>query len=106
MQQSPKGEKRWFPAEVVELSAHDANRPGFAGCTAIVLINALLDNENLYNAEFHWDTHRLSYEALSLRPRSAIQMGFRLLYETDRNWTPYSGQFVPERLQTNCFLPL
>lgn len=101
----PTGEA-WFPAEVVELVSHDSRNPGFVGCTAITLINAIADNDSQGNADFRWRSHRYSYGALAPTQRGAFQDGFRHLYEVLRDWDPYSDQFAPEQLPTDSFLPL
>lgn len=101
----PSGEN-WFPAEVVELVSHGSKNPGFVGCTAIMLINAIADNDFQANADFRWRAHRYSYGSLAPIQRSAIQDGFRHIYEVLRDWNPYSDQFAPERLPTDSFLPL
>ncbi|WP_372573212.1 hypothetical protein [Ruegeria jejuensis] len=101
----PPGET-WFPAEVVELVSHGDENPGFVGCTALVLINAIADNDCRANADFRWKSHRISYSSLAPSQRCAIQGGFRHLYEVIRDWNPYSDQSAPERLPTDSFLPL
>ena len=96
----PSGET-WFPAEVVELVSHGSDNPGFVGCTAIMLINAIADNDRQAHADFRWRAHRFSYASYA-----AIQDGFRHIYEVLEDWNPYSDQFAPERLPTDSFLPL
>lgn len=99
----PSGEV-WFPAEVVELVSHSSTDPGYVGCTAILLINAIADGDDQSNAEFRWRSQRFSYDALKPSPRRSILDGFRHIYEVNRDWDPYSDQFAPERLQTDSFL--
>lgn len=101
----PSGEN-WFPAEVVELVSHGNKNPGFAGCTAIVLINAIADNDSQANADFRWKSHRHSYSSLALPQLRAIHDGFRHIYEVVRDWDPYCDEFAPEWLPTDSYLPL
>ncbi len=96
----------WYPAEVIELVSHSEDSPGFAGCTAIMLVNAIYDNDSRGNADYRWTAHRLSYDVLEGRQRKVIHGGFRYVYEANQDWDPYWEEFAPERLPTNSFLPL
>ena len=73
----------WYPTEVVELVAHRAENPGFEGCTALLLLNALADGDMEKHFTFRWP--RLGAEYCALRPsaRDPVLAGIRYLYETD-----------------------
>ena len=79
---------------------------GFVGCTAVVLLNAISENDRHSNAEFRWKSHHYSYGALPPNHGCIIQDAYRHLYEVLRDWDPFEGQFAPERFPTNSFLPL
>jgi len=96
----------WYPAEVIELVSYGDQNPGFVGCTAIVLINAIADNDMQGNADYRWKINRFAYDALGKPQRRVILDGFRYLYEVNQDWKPFWEEFAPERLPTNSFLPL
>ena len=101
----PHGEV-WYPAEVIELVSYGDQNPGFVGCTAIVLINAIADNDKQGNADYRWKINRFAYDALAMPQRRVILAALRNLYEVDEHWNPFFEEFAPERLPTNSFLPL
>ena len=95
----------WFPAEVVELVSHVPSASGFAGCTALVLINAIYDGDHVNNASFRWRANKLSYLDLPFDARSSVMAAFRHLYETVPIWNPFEDEFAPERLPNHAFVP-
>lgn len=85
----PPLDDRWFPAEVVELVSHVPGRPGFAQCTAVVLIEALRLGDPHDNASYRWSSIAPAYAALPPAQREPIFAGFRALCERDPDWNPY-----------------
>jgi len=99
----PVGEV-WYPAEVVELVSYGKDNPGFVGCTALMLINAIDDKDGMSHAEFRWASLRHYYDSLEPDEKTIIHGGFRYIYEANRNWDPYWKKFAPERLPTDGFI--
>ncbi|WP_037308848.1 hypothetical protein [Ruegeria halocynthiae] len=87
--QFPKGET-WVPSEVVELVAHVRETPGFVVCTALLLANALPDNDRMGWFDFRWERLAAEYNALPGTVRGPILAGFRYLYEADKEFLWYS----------------
>ncbi|MDZ4312213.1 MAG: hypothetical protein U1A24_16815 [Cypionkella sp.] len=73
----------WFPSEVVELTAHVASAPGFAGCTAILLLNAMREGDRRGWINFRWEPLGAAYCVLQPSRRDPILAGIRYIYETD-----------------------
>lgn len=73
----------WFPSEVVELTALVASAPGFAGCTAILLLNAMRNGDGLGWINFRWEPLGAVYCALQPSRRDPILAAIRYIYETD-----------------------
>ena len=80
----------WFPSEVVELTAHVASAPGFAGCTAILLLNAMRDGDGRGWINFRWEPLGAAYCALQPSRRDPILAGIRYIYETDTEFCAVS----------------
>lgn len=81
------GENR-LPRVVVELSGCGPDYPGFAGCTAILLLNVLKGEGKDGWSDVQWAN--LSQDYVRLRPsaRDPIFAALRWLYEADRDfWT-------------------
>ncbi|MCB1357720.1 MAG: hypothetical protein KDK53_14910 [Maritimibacter sp.] len=95
----------WFPAEVVELTAHVPKAPGFAGCSALVLANAIYDDDHVDHASFRWHQHRHAYPRLKANEAGPLLRGFRYLYEALPDWDPFWDVRRPERMSLDHFLP-
>lgn len=85
----PKGETS-VPNEAVELVANVRETPGFVACTALLLANALPDNDRMGWFNFRWESLAAEYNALPGTVRGPIMAGFRYLYEADKEFLWYS----------------
>ena len=95
----------WYPAETVELVSYVPGETGFVGCTALVLLNAIYDGDDVGHAEFRWQTKRFAYHDMTDDARKQILGAFRHLYETAEFWSPFDDEFAPERLRIPSFIP-
>ena len=94
----------WFPSEVVELTAHVASAPGFAGCTAILLLNAMRHGDGRGWINFRWEPLGAAYCALQPSRRDPILAGIRYIYETDSEFCELSPRKV--RLGEGATIPV
>ena len=87
----------WFPGEVVEKASLDPEHPGYAGCTALILLDAIETRDAQEKMAFRWQEQAEKY--LRLRPefRVPIVAGVRHLHEMFFDWQPYGG-WPPEEL--------
>lgn len=69
--------------EVVTLVSFDPKSPGFAGCTAILLLNALKQGRH---DGLHWMKYGAAYCGLKPSQRDAILAGYRYIYEFDQSF--------------------
>ncbi len=76
-------DESWYPSEVVELTAHGPDQPGFAGCTAILLLNVLPKGDLQDWFGFRWQGQSAAYCSLNPSQRDPILAGIRHIYETD-----------------------
>lgn len=76
----------WFPSEVVELSSLIPGAPGHAGCTALLLLNALHRGDGQGWFDERWAGLGAAYSALKPSQRDPILAGIRHLYETDEHF--------------------
>lgn len=79
----------WFAAEVVELSSHIPGTPGFAPCTALLLIDAIHTGDTRGAAAYRWMSIGAGYDALPEPDRATIHGGYRHLAESAPAWDPY-----------------
>lgn len=76
-------EESWYPSEVVELTAHMPDQQGFAGCTAILLLNVLKQGDRMDWMAFRWEVQAATYCGLKPSQRDPILAGIWYIYETD-----------------------
>jgi len=76
-------DESWVPSEVIELTASAALRPGFEGCTAILLLNVLKNGDGMGWIRSRWP--QLGAACCALRPstRDPVLAGIRYVYESD-----------------------
>lgn len=96
-------EQSWFPSEVVELVAHVRSTPGFVGCTALLLVNAIATGDPQDWFSFRWENLAEDYHALPKSVGAPILAGIRYLYESDAHFLGYYTRtydpiLTPERL--------
>ena len=101
----PEGEV-WYPAEVVELTANVPTAPGFEGCTAILLLNALAHGDRTGWFDFRWPLHGAAYCALRPSTRDPILAGIRHIYETDANFLSIEEIDLSGRLGEGATIPV
>lgn len=87
----------WFPGEVVELVSLDPDHAAFPYCTAILLLDAIVNRDAKGRMAFRWEEHAPRYLRMKSNARSAIVAGVRHLYEMSIDWGPYTG-WAPDRL--------
>ncbi|WP_143534385.1 hypothetical protein [Roseovarius albus] len=95
----------WFPTEVVSLVAYVSGATGFEGCSALILANAIYNNDNSDSASYRWQSNKFSYLDLPLAAGKPIISAFRHLYETITDWDPFFDTFAPERLPLHSYIP-
>ena len=83
----PDGEV-WFPAEVVELVSYVPGKPGHIPCLAIVLLDALRNEDRCGDASFRLERQARAVSALDPSLRDVFFAAFRHLYESDPDWSP------------------
>lgn len=72
------------PFEVVNLTSFDIESSAFAGCTAILLLNAVKAGSD---DGLHWQNYGAAYCALKPSQRDAILAGYRYIYEFDQHFS-------------------
>lgn len=95
----------WFPSEVVELTAYDANALGFSGCTAILLLNAMRDGDGYGWFDFRWPSLGPAYCKMRPSARDPILAGLRHLYEANPEFLLLLKMF-PFRLNGDVTIPV
>ncbi len=95
----------WFPGEVVEKASLDAENPGHAACTALVLLDAFETRDAKDKMAFRWERQADGY--LLMRPefRAAIIAGFRNLHEMAIEWQPYDSWTPGDLLEKAVVVP-
>ncbi len=101
----PEGEV-WYPAEVIELTANVPSAPGFEGCTAILLLNAIAHGDHTGWFDFRWPLHGAAYCALRPSTRDPILAGIRHIYETDANFLSVETIDIAGRLGEGATIPV
>ncbi|WP_054008163.1 hypothetical protein [Cypionkella psychrotolerans] len=101
----PEGEV-WYPSEVIELTANVPNSPGFEGCTAILLLNAMAHGDRTGWFDFRWPLHGAAYCALRPSTRDPILAGIRHIYETDANFLCMEVVNLSGRLGEGATIPV
>lgn len=71
------------PMKVVNLTSLDTKSSAFAGCTAILLLNAIKQGAD---DSLRWQNYGATYCALKPSQRNAILAGYRYLYEFDQHF--------------------
>ena len=100
------GDQAWFPAEVVELAAHVADRPGFEGCTALLLLNALAKGDLREDIAIRWPRLGPAYCALRPSARDPVLAGIRHIYESDPGFMDLALFEVSARLEAGVLIPV
>ena len=95
----------WFPSEVVELTSHTPGAPGYEGCTAILLLNALQTNDRAGWFDFRWQNQGAAYCALKPSVRDPILAGIRHFYESDPEFLVFHT-IDPARLGEGATIPV
>ncbi|MBW4706941.1 hypothetical protein KX928_03975 [Roseobacter sp. YSTF-M11] len=95
----------WFPGEVVELVSLDPEHAGHAGCTALVLLEALVTNDAKGRMAFRWEEQADRYLRMKSDVRTAILAGVRHLYEMSPEWRPYASWTPDQILQKAVVVP-
>lgn len=80
-------ERLWYPSEVVELVSHVPDQAGFAGATALMLMDAIEAEDIRGDMDYRWQNNAKAYFAMP--EAGPILAGFRHLYETIPEWNPY-----------------
>jgi hypothetical protein len=99
-------EDYWYPSKVVELTSHSAASPGYAGCTAILLLNALKIGDRLGWFSDRWSGQGAAYCALQPSRRDPILAAVRYLYESDRHFMDSALFDSAGRLGEGATLPV
>ncbi|MCY4179620.1 MAG: hypothetical protein OXD48_04990, partial [Litoreibacter sp.] len=92
--------ERWFPAEVVELTAHVPSDPGAIACTALCILDDIHNNGDYDQMSFRWGQHSETYLTWHECRRLPILRGIRYLYERDPHGSwgfqyPKAAQPIP-----------
>lgn len=92
-----------YPSEVVELISHVPTQPGFAECTALLLVNAIPTDDEMGWLDYRWDNNAEAYNGLPPRAAAPILAGFRHHYETSGDFLwyhtrQYDPVLLPERM--------
>ena len=72
------------PLKVVDLTSFDTKSSAFAGCTAILLLNAVKLG---FDDGLHWQNYGAAYCALKPSQRNALLAGYRYIYEFDQHFS-------------------
>lgn len=75
--------------EVIGLISHVPGQTGFAGCTALMLIDTTNYGDRYGDMDFRWANNAATYLDMPPPTGAPVLAGFRLLYETDEDWNPY-----------------
>jgi hypothetical protein len=101
----PEGDV-WYPGEVVNLTANVPSAPGFEGCTAILLLNAIAHGDNTGGLDCRWPLHGAAYCALRPSTRDPILAGIRHIYESDANFLSVEEIDIAGRLGEGATIPV
>ncbi|WP_298841036.1 hypothetical protein [uncultured Roseobacter sp.] len=95
----------WFPGQVVEKASLTPDHPGYAGCTALVLLDAIETRDANEKMAFRWQEQAERY--LRMRPefRLPIVAGVRHLHEMFFDWQPYGGWSAEELMEKAVVVP-
>ncbi len=95
----------WYPSEVVELVSHVPTEPAFAVATAILLNHCIHKGDLQGSTDFRWENNAAAYLALPPELRGPILAGFRAIYESDDNWSPYYSALFDSAENRAVLLP-
>lgn len=76
------------PVAGVELVANTPGAPGFEGCTALMLLNALQTGDFRGWVASRWETQGAAYCTLRASARDPVLAAVRYVYETDPSFAP------------------
>jgi hypothetical protein len=82
------------PVAGVELVANLPGTPGFEGCTALLLLNALQTGDQPGWVCAHWARHGADYLALRPSARDPVLAAVRWFYESEPDFAP-DGSAIP-----------
>ena len=88
---------------------HASDQTGFAGlvpATALLLMNAFQDHDLVPVLERTWTLHHSAIQSLPKRMARPLLAGFRHLYETHADWSPFAGQLYPIAHSSDILLPV
>lgn len=80
----------WFPVEVVERASRDSAHPGFAGCIALLLIDAIVTRDAGGRMARRWEEQAEDLNLLAPDVRKPLIAGVRHLHEMGFDWKPYA----------------
>ncbi len=90
--------------DLIELGARLPKQPGYEGCTAILLLNAVHSGRGGF--ETRWQEQGAVYCALQPSRRDAVLAGIRYLYETDRGFLSDQAVQGADRLGEGAIIPV
>jgi hypothetical protein len=95
----------WFPGEVVEKVSLDPQHPGHAGCTTLVLLDAITTRDAGGKMAFRWEEQAEIYLRMPPELRVPITAAVRHLHEMGFDWRPYSDWPGEKILQKAVVVP-
>lgn len=95
----------WFPAEVVERVSLDPVHAAYAGCTALMILNAFETHDADGKMAHRYEAHADAYILLPTEVRVPLLAGFRHLHEMDDAWQPYAEWSAAQRVDKAIVMP-
>ncbi len=95
----------WFPMEVVEQVSLDPLHECYAGCTALMILDAIETRDAQGKMAARYEEHADSYILLPTEVRVPLLAGLRHLHEMESDWEPYADWPATKRIDKAIVMP-
>ncbi|MEO9651211.1 MAG: hypothetical protein ABJF60_15520 [Roseobacter sp.] len=95
----------WFPCEVIEQVTLDSEHPGYAACTAMMILDAIVTRDDAGKMAQRYEEQAGDYNLLPPEQRVPLLAGLRHLHEMESNWEPYAEWPAEQRLDKAVVMP-
>ena len=95
----------WFPVEVVDQVSLDSTHPGYAACTALMILDAIETKDIAGKMAYRYEEQADDYNLLPAEQRVPLLAGLRHLHEMDHIWEPYADWPASKRVDKAIVMP-
>lgn len=95
----------WFPCEVIEQVSLDAEHAGYAACTALMILDAIITKDAAGKMAYRYEVQADDYNLLPTELRVPLLAGIRHLHEMETDWEPYAEWPADQRVDKAIVMP-